>query len=225
MTDLFTATLLEKDSEKRYNELHKESGFGEEDEYYKVIGTLLRGKKSVDIGCGYGYVEKYSPETVAVDFSAEALKVARQNGARNTVQAAAENLPFKDNEFEMALSLGVLEHCVDQAKAVSEMVRVSEIQILAVHARLPYGLELFRKPFLSLFGLRDQPIEKPLTLGQVKSYLTLAGSRMIVEGLWNYVDLRWLWKRLPYGIVKWPSHHFLIAIKTSNLERRFLKEI
>lgn len=211
-------------SQKQYEQLHKETGFGEEEEYYKVIGTLLKGKRSVDIGCGYGHVEKYSPETVAVDFSEEALKVARENGARETVQAAAENLPFKDSEFEVAVSLGVLEHCSDQAKAVAEMVRVSELQMLAVHARLPYGLELIRKPLLSLFGLKDQPIEKPLTLGQVKSYLTLAGSRVIVEGLWNYVDLRWLWQAIPYGLVKWPSHHFLIAIKTDNLERKFLKK-
>lgn len=211
-------------AEKSYDKLHKTTGFGEEQEYYKVIGTLIKGKKSVDIGCGYGYVERYSPETVAVDFSEEALVTARCNGARTTVQATAESLPFSDNEFEVSISLGVLEHCEDQIKAVREMVRVSEIQILAVHARLPYGLEFIRKPLLSLFGLKDQPIEKPLTLEQIKRYLNQAGSRVIVEGTWNYVDLRWLWKSIPYGLIKWPSHHFLIAIKTSNLERKFLKD-
>lgn len=209
-------------TERQYDTLHRQEGFGEEEEYYKVIGLLLKGKKAVDIGCGYGGVEKYAPETVAVDFSEEALKVARQNGAKYTVKAAAENLPFQDNEFEVAVSLGVLEHCVDQEKAVREMVRVSEVQILAAHARLPYGLELVRKPVLRLFGLKDQPVEKPLTIEKIKRMLKEAGARVIIEGVWNYVDLRWLWKKIPYGLVKWPSHHFVLAIKTENQERRFL---
>lgn len=210
------------ESQKKYEELHRSVGFGEEEEYYKVIGTLLKGTRSVDIGCGYGLVERYSPNTVAVDFSEEALKIARKNEAKRTVKADAQNLPFEDNEFEVAVSLGVLEHCEDQEKAVKEMARVSEIQILAVHAKLPYGLELIRKPVLKLFGLKDQPVEKPLTLDEIKKMLKEAGSRVIVEGVWNYVDLRWLWERIPYGIVKIPSHHFIIAIKTKSLERRFL---
>lgn len=211
-------------SENKYDQIHCQEGFGEEEEYYKVLGTLLRGKKAVDIGCGSGFIEMYAPETVAVDFSEEALKVARQNGVRHTVKAVAENLPFKDDEFEIALSLGVLEHCVDQEKAVAEMVRVAEVQILVVHAKLPYGLEAVRKPLLSLFGLKDQPVEKPLSMAEIKVMLRNAGARVVVEGVWNYIDLRWLWKRLPYGAVRWPSHHFLISLKTANLERRFLGE-
>ena len=208
--------------QKDYDDLYRQGGFVEEEEYYKVIGTLLKGTKSVDIGCGNGFIERYSPETIAVDFSEEALKIARQNGARKTIKAAAEDLPFSDDEFEIAVSIGVLEHCLDQEKAVSEMVRVSTIQILVVHAKLPYGLELIRKPILKLFSFQDQPVEKPLTLKQVKKTLKQAGSRVLVEGVWNYVDLRWLWRKIPYGLVKWPSHHFIIAIKTKNLERKFL---
>lgn len=210
------------DSQKKYDNLHQKEGFGEEEEYYQVIGTLLKGTKSVDIGCGYGFVERYSPNTVAVDFSEEALKIAKKNGAKRVVKAYAEDLPFKDDEFEVAVSLGVLEHVVGQEKAIKEMVRVSQVQILAVHAKLPYGLELIRKPVMKIFGLKDQPVEKPLGLSQIKKMLKDAGARVIVEGVWNYVDLRWLWRKISYGVVKWPSHHFIIAIKTKNLERRFL---
>ena len=209
-------------SEELYDELHKQSGFAEEYEYYRLVAVLIQGKRSLDIGCGSGWLEKYSPETVAVDFSEEALRLARQNGARRTVKAEADNLPFADDEFEVAVSLGVLEHCLYQEQAVAEMVRVSQVQIMAVHARLPYGLEFLRNPALRIFGLRDQPVEKPLSLAQVKSLLLRVGARPIVEGVWNYVDLRWLHPKLPYGVVKWPSHHFVISLKTDNLERRFL---
>lgn len=213
--------VIEK-SRTEYNELHKTIGFSEEEEYYQLIAALVKGKKSVDIGCGYGHIERYSPETVAVDFSEEALKVARENGAKTVVKATAESLPFLDNEFEISVSLGVLEHCVDQRQAIQEMVRVSKIQILAAHAKLPFGLELVRKPILSLLGMKDQPIEHSLSIGDLKMMLNVAGARVIVEGVWNYIDLRWIWKGLPYGVVKWPSHHFVMAIKTDNLQRKFL---
>jgi len=194
----------------------------EEVEYYKTLGLILKGKKSVDIGCGYGSISMFSPETVGVDISDEALKRAKKLGVKKVVRASAENLPFKKNEFEIAVSVGVLEHIENQEKAISEMVRVSEMQILVVHAALPFGLEYLRRPLLALFGHTDQPVEKPFTLRKIKRLLKRNGSRVIVEGVWNYIDLRWLHNKIPYGLVKWPSHHFTISLKTKNLERKFL---
>lgn len=214
-----------KKSESGYDKLHNQKGFGEEEELYRAIASLLKGKKSIDIGCGSGLIEKFSSQTVGVDFSTEALKIAKKNGAKHLVKAEAENLPFKEDEFEISLSNGVLEHCFDQEKAISEMVRVSKIQIIIVHARLPWGLEYVRKPIVEgLLGLKDQPIEKPLSLRQIESMFNKSESRVVVRGIWNYIDPRWLWKKLPYGIIKIPSHHFVIAIKTKNLDRRFLGE-
>ncbi len=220
MTDYNMVKL--KDSKDEYESLHKDTGFSEEEEYYKVIASFLKGNKSVDIGCGYGFVERFSIETVGADFSSEALRIARKNGATKLVVSAAENLPFKDNVFDVSLNLGVLEHCSDQAKAVKEMVRVSEIQILVVHAKLPFFLEYIRPLVLKLFGLKDQPIEKPLSKEEIKKMLESGRSRIIIEGIWNYIDLRWLWKKIPYGAIKFPSHHFIVSIKTDNKERRFL---
>lgn len=213
-----------KCSEGGYDKWHSNTGFGEEIEYYKILGTFLRGTKSVDIGCGSGYIEMFSPNTVGVDFSQEALKIAKKNGAKKLVKAPAEKLPFRENEFEISLSNGVLEHCWDQEKAIKEMVRVSEIQIIVAHAKLPFGLEYIRKPINLIFGLKDQPIEKPLTINQIEGMLNKNGSRVLVRGIWNYIDLRWIYKKIPYGIIKIPSHYFIIAIKTKNIKRKFLGE-
>lgn len=215
-------------SRKDYNKLfenHEDDTFMEEIEYYKVLSSLIKGKKSVDIGCGYGGLETLSPNTVGVDFSEKALEIARKRGVKNLVKAAAENLPFEDDEFEISVSMGVFEHVSDIDKAISEMVRVSEIQILVVHAALPYGLEIIRRPFLKLAGLGEQPIENPQTLKNLKKILNKHGARVVIEGVWNYVDLRWLNPKIPYGLVKWPSHHFIISIKTDNVERKFLKDL
>jgi SAM-dependent methyltransferase len=210
---------------KKYDLLHQEKGFAEEVELYQMLGILLKGKKSIDIGCGSGLVEKFSPQTLGVDFSKAALSQAKKSGVKFLVQASADNLPFKDNEFEVALSNGVLEHIEDQEKAISEMTRISKFQIIIAHARLPWGLEYIRKPIIEgLLGLKDQPIEKPLSLRQIENLLLKNNSRVLIRGVWNYIDPRWLWNALPYGLVKIPSHYFVIAIKTKNLKRKFLGE-
>ncbi len=212
--------------QKEYDKIHKRKGFREEEEYYEVLGTLLKGKKTLDIGCGYGFIEKYSPNTVGVDFSFEALLGANKRGVKRLVQASAEKLPFGDDQFDVSLSSGVLEHIINQEEAVREMVRVSRIQINIVHAKLPYGIEAIRPLLMRILGLKAQPVEKPLSLKEVKRLLRKNNSRVIVEGVWNYVDLRWIWSKIPYGIVKWPSHHFIISTKTKNLDRKFLgKEV
>jgi len=212
-------------SEKGYDKIHQKNSFGEELELYQMLAFLLRGNRSVDIGCGSGLIEKFSPQTVGVDFSQAALTLAKKNGAKRLIKAPAENLPFKDNEFEVSLSNGVLEHCLDQKKAISEMVRVSKFQIIIAHARLPWSLEYIRKPIVEgIFGLKDQPIEKPLTLSQIEKMLNENKSRVLVRGVWNYIDPRWIWKKIPYGLIKIPSHYFVISIKTKNLNRKFLKE-
>ena len=36
-------------SEKEYDQLHQDKGFGEEREFYRMLSCLLQGKKSVDM--------------------------------------------------------------------------------------------------------------------------------------------------------------------------------
>ncbi|MEK7533168.1 MAG: class I SAM-dependent methyltransferase [Patescibacteria group bacterium] len=212
-------------SEKEYDKLHKGKGFYEEREYYEVLATLLKGKKAIDIGCGEGYVEHFAPEITAVDFSSEALKRAKKNGAKHLVKAPAEALPFGDNTFEVALSAGTLEHLVNQQKAIEEMGRVAKVQIIIAHAKLPWLYEMAHKLINLAYGWKqDQPLERPLSLSEINAMLSRAGLKVIFQGIFNYVDLRWLWKGLPYGLLKIPSHYFIVSIKSEASGRRFLKE-
>lgn len=208
----------------QYDQLHRNTGFADEMENYQVLAAFLKGKRALDIGCGAGYIERFSPDIVGLDFSYEALKIAKSNGSRYLCQADAQMLPFKDDSFEVALNFGVLEHIIDQRKAVYEIARVSCIQIFIVHAKLPYGIERIRPLFLKMFGLKDQPVEKPMSMKELKMIVSEAGLRVAFEGLWNYIDPRWICKCLPYGIVKWPSHHLLITVKSKNIERKFTGE-
>ena len=208
-------------SMQEYDKLHKQGGFADERESYEVVAALLKGKKAVDIGCGSGFIESICNDVIGCDFSLEALQIARTNGAKHLIQCSADSLSFKENSFEVSVSFGVLEHIINQKQAIAEMARTSKTQILIVHASLPYGLELIRKPILRLFGLKDQPVEIPFSMKRLKKTVNNSGLKIIFEGFWNYVDLRWLFKWIPYGVVKWPSHHLLITIKSENIRRKF----
>ncbi len=214
-----------KDAYELWHKLREQDIYMEEPEYYRLVGALIKNSKSVDIGCGYGSVEFYSPDTVGVDFSTEALERARKLGVKNLVNAPAENLPFKDNEFEIAVSIGTLEHVENLEKAISEITRISEIQILVVHAALPFPIEFFRSVLNKIFGFKDQPLERPQRINDIKKLLKKNGARTLIEGTWNYIDLRWIHPKIPYGLVKWPSHHVTFSIKTDNLDRQFLGDL
>lgn len=193
-----------------YDKLHAAGGFYIDDRSYEVVAELTRGLRTVDVGCGEGWVEALNPDVVGVDFSAVALERARENGAVQLVQAPAEDLPFEDGAFDLAISLGSLEHFADSQAALREMARVSRLQLMTVHQRLPFIGHL-RKPLLGLRGHRDQPIERPFSRRRLRRELAQAGMVPVFLGHWRYIDLRYIWSRLPYGLVRIPSHIFVLS--------------
>jgi SAM-dependent methyltransferase len=80
-------------------------------------------------GCGVGMYVKalapYAQEVYGIDIEAEYLELAAHTAPRAHLQlAAAEVLPYPDNQFDLVLSHEVLEHVQNDRRAVSEMVRV-----------------------------------------------------------------------------------------------------
>lgn len=80
----------------------------------------LKGKKLLDIGCGGGIhdslFKKYGAHVTAIDISAKRAYSAGlkmnlvKEGSGLAVQANGENLPFKDNVFNIVYSNGVMHH-------------------------------------------------------------------------------------------------------------------
>lgn len=197
-----------------YNEMHKKDFGGPNDGSYEILASLARGNKAVDIACGEGLLEKLSPETVAVEFSINALKKAKLNGAKHLVLADAEVLPFKNNSFDIAISAGSLEHFPNPQKAISEMARVSKIQVLTVHRHPPIPFAANIHQLLSkLLAIHHQPIEKPIHQKNLEHMLQRAGLHIVFKGVWTLP--------INYGrVIQWlpefnniPSCSFFITIK------------
>jgi SAM-dependent methyltransferase len=96
----------------------------------KVIekwGRLYEATILVD-GCGVGTYasqirRRYTEHVEAFDIEAARVALARID-VPHAVVAAAEQIPYPDNRFDTVLSHEVLEHVVNDAAAVREMVRV-----------------------------------------------------------------------------------------------------
>jgi SAM-dependent methyltransferase len=66
----------------------------------------------------------------------------------------AENMPFADDEFDVATAIEVLEHVPDPAHTVAEMARVAQRWLLVSVPREPLwrGLNMARGAYLSELG-------------------------------------------------------------------------
>jgi SAM-dependent methyltransferase len=83
------------------------------------LRELARGKKVVDIGCGFG-----RNKPIVEGVGGEWTGVEPFEGGAHTVTADAENLPFADNTFDVAIMDAVLEHIPNVANAFTEVARV-----------------------------------------------------------------------------------------------------
>ena len=80
----------------------------------------LRDKRVLDIGAGTGYLQDVVPNYVGLDISPS----ARRFFHKPFVAASATSMPFRDNEFDAAWSVWVLEHVPKPEQALSEIRRV-----------------------------------------------------------------------------------------------------
>ena len=83
------------------------------------IKEIVKNKNVVDIGCGYG-----RNKSIVESVGGKWVGVEPFEGGANNVVGNAEDLPFKDNTFDVAIMDAVLEHIPDVGKAFSEVARV-----------------------------------------------------------------------------------------------------
>lgn len=109
-----------------------------DNERIKLIDKFVIGKKVLDIGCGYGlyvdYLKSKGYLCTGVDMVDQFLEIAKKAKLGNFVKASAENLPFKDSDFDTVLLFDILEHG-DDLKFLKEARRVAKKRILIIVPR------------------------------------------------------------------------------------------
>ena len=105
--------------------------------YHKLIDKLIAGRSyrnSIEFGCGRGtfsiYLNLYNNYRVNLfDLSETGVNLARANFALhgasgNFFVADSKNVPVVDNQYDLVVSMGLLEHQTDYPETLKEMYRV-----------------------------------------------------------------------------------------------------
>ena len=95
----------------------------------KISKHLEGAKRIINIGAGTGAYEPKNCDVVAIEPSQEMI-AKRKEATATVIQGYAEDLPFDDNEFDVAMGILTIHHWADIPKGLSEMKRVAKRKIV-----------------------------------------------------------------------------------------------
>jgi 2-polyprenyl-3-methyl-5-hydroxy-6-metoxy-1,4-benzoquinol methylase len=125
--------------------------------------TQAAPESVLDVGCGEGVLTHQWAQAlgerriVGIDLEDAKLQAEWETRRRPNLEyrtMLAENMPFADDEFDMACAIEVLEHVPDPAHTVAEMARVARRHLLVSVPREPLWrmLNMARGTYLSDLG-------------------------------------------------------------------------
>lgn len=149
----------------------------QENRYARGVFGKLRGKRILDLGCGFGetaiYWAKKGAKVEAVDISLNSIKLARRLALKHSVsdkvcfqQMPAENLKFSGSYFDFVFGNGVLHH-VDIDRTVREVYRVLKPSGVAVFVE-PLAYNPVINIYRSIADRVRTPTERPIFLSDIK---------------------------------------------------------
>nr|QNO41769.1 ubiquinone biosynthesis O-methyltransferase, mitochondrial [Methanosarcinales archaeon ANME-2c ERB4]QNO42746.1 ubiquinone biosynthesis O-methyltransferase, mitochondrial [Methanosarcinales archaeon ANME-2c ERB4] len=96
--------------------------------YDMLLRSIPSTGKILEIGCGMGHFSNYCHNSkrsvVSVDIGKSKMKMKNRYPFLSFVQADAEELPLKNNSFDVVLSIDLIEHLFDQNSHFKEVNRI-----------------------------------------------------------------------------------------------------
>lgn len=137
----------------------------------------LKGTKILDVGCGAGLLSEClvaQNKVWGVDISLSLLIMAQQNGLK-AILSSADSLPFRNNDFDIILCIGVLPYYREPAKIISEICRTIKPngKIMISSSANSFMLRFVRWVKNTL-GVKSQ-LERLYTYKELEEYLESEG--------------------------------------------------
>ena len=162
----------------------------------KLTLTLLNpqpGERVLDIGCGAGnhllFFNKQGLDITGIDASPYMISVARERlGSRCALnRGLAEDLPYDDNEFDLAVLINTLEFLDDPLQALREAGRVANRRVF-IGVMNSLSWHYLRAKLQALF--RDSLFDRVrfYNLWELKTYFQRAYGRVPME--WSCTQAR-----------------------------------
>ena len=193
----------------------------------------IAGLQVLEIGCGVGEFSRLLAERGARVTGADISRVAIEEtghqleGFEGTEAMVADicAVPFRDESFDLVVSLETIEHSSDPRKALSELVRVTRRGGRLIVSNPNYldfiGLYRLAKRLSGRqFSEAGQPINRWTTLLGTGWRLKRLGCRIdVVDGTHfalpipykRTLDISWI--DHPHVVAKWVAHHSLVVAR------------
>ena len=104
-------------------------------------------KRVLNVGSGIGSYEPDNCDLVALEPSHE-MNARRKNSKAALIQGVAENIPFRDNSFDISMAILTIHHWSDVASGLKEMARVSRIRLI-LFTWVGYGNDFWLENYIS----------------------------------------------------------------------------
>jgi SAM-dependent methyltransferase len=183
------------------------------------VSTLLElqpGERILDIGCGEGnhllLLSGLGLNAAGLDASPYMARRARERlGHRASVEVgAAEDLPYQDNEFDVALFINTLEFLNDPTEALREAGRVARrgVFVAVTNSLSWYCLSmklknLFRKSLFAhatTYNLWELKSLLHVALGNVPiKWRSAQVKAPVLERIGGLLSERWYFENCPFG--------------------------
>ncbi len=177
--------------------------------------SIFKNTTVIDIGCGSGrnsFVLKSfgAKKVIGIDISKSAIELAnhrkKELGIGDEIEflvGSALELPFEDNRFDIAFSMGVFHHTTDWKQCINEMFRVmkpSAVGLIMYLNENPGGIFYDHIDFLRCILRNDNPkiVQKSLELlninrseiiGILDPLLCKVNERLLSSDIENHLHL------------------------------------
>lgn len=195
---------------------NSDSFFLEHSQRYLFVSKFTKNKVVLDLGCGEGYgsiiLKKAGAiKVIGLDNDQSIIKMAQKKYSLPSVsfkKGDAYKLPFRDQFFDLVVSLELIEHLANQQKFLNEVKRVLK----------PQGVFFLSTPNkINYRGLTSPFHCHEFTLKELRSVLSASFKKVIIFGQ-QIVNHRLLqqekkffnfYQRITFG-QKWVKKIFLL---------------
>ena len=121
-----------------------------------IVNDCAKARNVLDVGCGRGYMlRKLHSALPNVSLVGVDLLRGTTDTVFDYVASAANDLPFKDNSFDVVCCTHVIEHVINPEFVVAELVRVARKMVIVVTPKQrPYYFTL--DEHINFFLYREQ---------------------------------------------------------------------
>ena len=177
-------------------------------------------KKVLDYGCGtclfYSFFEK--KDYTGIDISKEMLDVAKKNYKNiKLIEADCENLPIKNNTYDLVIGRGILHHLPNPEKGIKEIMRVTKPNGLILISEPKYNifLELLRR-IIRKTTKHFSETHKDFSEKEIKNMFEKEGLKVKKIGYFGYLAFPFAFPDIIPQFKSTPLWFFKILVKIDN---------